>query len=444
MPFAGDGAGTGDLTWGQWTVWRMMQRFGSPIMIGGAMRLAEGTTVEDLTRLLAYIVGRHQSLRTRIRDRGRTAARSQVLAESGEVGLEVVDVEDGQDPAEVAEAVRAEYAAGPFDIAREWPVKMAVIRKDGVPDHFVAIYPHMAIDAYGFDALVDDLANMDPATGAALKPRAGVQPLDLAAQQKEAAVQRQGAASLRHWERWLREMPVTSFPQQYPAREPRWWTCTYDSPAAHMALTAIATRTGLPTGPVLLAAYAVAMVRATGVAPSVIYMVVSNRFRPDFADAVAIVAEPGICVVDVRDCTFDEAVVRSWRSLLATSKNGYYDPRTLAEMRVRIAEERDSEVEIGWHFNDRRKAVAQGPVGPVPTETEMWDALALSRLEWGKRTDTPNAKAFLNVNGKPDTANYTFEVDTAAISPEVQVALVRDIEEILVSAAFDPEFRTKV
>jgi hypothetical protein len=321
---------------------------------------------------------------------------------------------------------------------------MAVIRKDGVPDHFVAMYPHMAIDAYGFDALVEDLANMDPETGAQLRPRAGVQPLDLALQQKEPGVQRQGAASLRHWERWLREMPVTSFPQRYPAQDPRWWTCTYDSPAAHLALTAIAARTGLPTGPVLLAAYSLAMVRATGVAPSVIYMVVSNRFRPDFADAVGIVAEPGICVVDVRDCTFDEAVVRAWRSLLATSKHGYYDPRVLAEMRVRIAEERDSEVEIGWHFNDRRKGIAQGPVGPVPTEAEMWAALPLSKLEWGERTNTPNAKAFLNVNGKPDTANYTLEVDTAAISPEVQVALLRDIEEILVASAFDPEYRTKV
>jgi hypothetical protein len=207
---------------------------------------------------------------------------------------------------------------------------------------------------------------------------------------------------------------------------------------------AIAARTGLPTGAALLAAYALAMVRATGVSPSVVYTVVSNRIRPDLADSVATLAQAGICVVDVRDCTFDEAVVRAWRSQLATSKHGYYDPRVMHERRTRIAEERGTQIEVGWHFNDRRMAVAQGVVGPLPTEADVWEALPLSRLEWGRRTNTANPKAFLDINAKAGTVNCSLEVDTAVISPDVQVGLLRDMEEILVAAAFDAGFRTKV
>src|ERR1051326_4594885 len=97
VPFAGEGSGTEELTWGQWGVWRMMQGFGSPFMVGGAMPLEPGTTLEHLERLPAFVVGREQSLGPRV-GLGRAGEPMQVLAESGEVALHVYDVADGQDP----------------------------------------------------------------------------------------------------------------------------------------------------------------------------------------------------------------------------------------------------------------------------------------------------------------------------------------------------------
>lgn len=445
VPFTGEGSGTEELTWGQWGVWRMMQGFDSPFMVGGAMRLEPGTTLEHLVRLLAFIVGRHQSLRTRVRTEP-DGEPMQVLAESGEVALQVYDVADGQDPAELAEEIRAQYEFEPFDIAADWPVRMAVIRKDGVPDHFVAMYPHMVIDAYGFDALVGDLENLDPETGEALGPRAGVQPMDLARKQREPAAERAQTASLRFWERWLREVPARRFNGPYPEQDPRWWDCTYDSRAALLALNAISARTSLHSGPVLLAAYAVAMARTTGVNPSVIRMVVSNRFRPDFARSVSVLAQPGLCVIDVGGCTFDEAVTRAWHAQLATGKNAYYDPRRLAEMRERVEKERGAAVDLMCYFNDRRKTLAQPTAAAeqVPTAEQMWDALPLSRLTWGIRSNAPDVKAYLDVNGSPDTVNLTLRSDTQAVSPAEQVAILRTIEEVLLAAAFDPDYPTGV
>ena len=445
VPFQGDGAGTEELTWGQWAVWRMMTGFGGVFLIGGAMRLEEGTTLEHLRHLLAFIMKRHESLRTRIRTADDGSPR-QVVAASGEVGIEVVDVEDGEDPAAVAEAVRERYEFEPFDIAEDWPVRMAVIRKDGVPDYFVAMYPHMVIDAYGFDALVGDLAHLDRETGAELAPRGGIQPRELARKQREAAAQRQCEASLRYWERWLREVPARRFNGPYKGCDPRWWDCTYDSRAAFLAVGVISARTGLHSGPVLLAAYAVALERVTKAGPSAIRMVVSNRFRPDFARSVSAVAQPGLCVFDVRGCTFDEAVSRAWHAQIATGKNAYYDPRRLVEVRERVERERGEELDLMLYFNDRRMTLAQAVVEPeaVADAEEIWDAVPLSRMTWGVRSNSPDVKAYLDVNGSADTVNVTLRADTQALTPGEQVAVLRLMEEVLLAAAFDAGCSTGV
>lgn len=439
VPFRGEGSGTEELTWGQWTVWRMMTGFDGVFLVGGAMKLEEGTTLDHLRHLLAFIMKRHESLRTRIRTEPDGSPR-QVLSESGEVGIEVVDLDDGEDPAEVAEAVRKRYEFEPFDIANDWPVRMAVIRKDEVPDHFVAMYPHMVIDAYGFDALVGDLENLDRETGAELAPRAGVQPRELARRQREsAAAEKQCQASLRYWERWLREVPARRFNGPYKGSDPRWWDCTYDSRAAFLAVGAISARTGLHSGPVLLAAYAVALERVTKAGPSAIRMVVSNRFRPDFARSVSALAQPGLCVFDVRDCTFDEAVMRAWHAQIATGKHAYYDPRRMVELRLRVEQERGEALDLMLYFNDRRKTLAQPVAEPeaVADAEQIWDAVPLSRLSWGIRSNSPDVKAYLDVNGSPDTVNVTLRADTQALTPGEQVTVLRSMEEILVAAAFD-------
>lgn len=445
VPFEGDGAGTEELTWGQWTVWRMMNGFGGVFLVGGMMKLEEGTTLEHLKHLLAFIMRRHESLRTVIRTEPDGSPR-QIVAASGEVGLEVVDVEDGEDPAVVAESVREQYEFEPFDIANDWPVRMAVIRKDGVPDHFVAMYPHMVIDAYGFDALVGDLVNLDRDTGAELGERGGIQPRELARKQRESGAERQCQASLRYWERWLREVPARRFNGPYPGQDQRWWDCTYDSRAAFLAVGAISARTGLHSGPVLLTAYAVALEKVTKAGPSAIRMVVSNRFRPDFARSVSALAQPGLCVFDVRGCTFDEAVTRAFHAQITTGKNAYYDPRRMAAMRERIEKERGEQLDLQLYFNDRRKTLAQPVTEPeaVADAEQIWDAVPLSRMTWGIRSNSPDVKAYLDVNGSPDTVNVTLRSDTQALTPGEQVAVLRGMEEILLAAAFDPDCPTGV
>jgi hypothetical protein len=443
VPFSGDGSGESALTWGQLNVVRMMRHSGDAVMIGGTVPLAEGTTVENVVHLLSFIVGRHHSLRTRIRLR-EDGEPIQVLSASGEVGLDIVDIGPREDPAEAAEAVRLGYERAPFDLATEWPVRMAVIRRDGVPVHFVAMYPHMAIDGYGFSALVRDLDNLDQETGECLGPREGAQPFEIARQQQSAASRRQSGAAIQYWEQIVREAPPRQFEGEHAPRDPRWWELVFDSPAMHLATTLIATRTGANTGSVLLGAYAVGLARVSGINPSAIRTLVSNRFRPGLRESVTPLMQSSPCVIDVADTDFDTVAVRAWRGQLKAGKYGYYDPRDMWALFDRIAAERGEEVDLLCYFNDLRRSFAAPRPGPLPTGGEIEAALPHTTLTWGPHTSVPDVKTFLEINPVPDTVNLLLRVDTRVVTPEQQERIVREMERILVGAAFNSAFPTEI
>src|SRR3954451_5982349 len=91
VPFRGEGSGEADLTWGQRGSWSsMVYGGGQTEWTGGTMALEPGRTVEGITHLLAFLMSRHQSMRTTFRvEADRTP--KQIVAESGEITLEVFD-----------------------------------------------------------------------------------------------------------------------------------------------------------------------------------------------------------------------------------------------------------------------------------------------------------------------------------------------------------------
>ena len=101
VPFDGDGSGVDDLSWGQAENWSAIVRQKTWIPLGGVRPLGEGTTVDDIASEVSYLMGRFQSIRTRLRfdPDGRP---TQVVSSSGEITVDVIDA-GADDPAEVAE-----------------------------------------------------------------------------------------------------------------------------------------------------------------------------------------------------------------------------------------------------------------------------------------------------------------------------------------------------
>jgi hypothetical protein len=271
-----------------------------------------------------------------------------------------------------------------------------------------------------------------------------LQPLELARWQRSPAGIRRSNLALRHWERLLLTIPARRFTGSADKRQPRYWQAFYDSPASHLAIQAIAARVDADTSTILLAAYAVALARVTGSSPTVLQVVVNNRFRPGLAQVVSPLCDFSLCVIDVSDTTFDVVVARAYASAMSAYKNAYCDPVRRAELVERIGRERGEEIDIRCFVNDRRMQSRPEPSDRAPGPDEVRAAVPQSTLTWGYRHDLPNERCYLHVNNVPDTVNYELRVDTRYVSPADMEAFLRGLETVVVEAAFDPAAPTRI
>jgi hypothetical protein len=434
VEFAGDGAGSGELSWGQQDIWQAMVRQKSWLPNGAWGALDAGTTVEDVTERLRYMMSRFPSARTRLRfdDEGRP---SQVVAASGEITLEIVEA-GGEDPAAVAEAVRLRLQDAEYDFTADWPVRMAAVRSGGALTHLVAVLCHLVADAFGTQVLLEDLGTR------VSTPIPDMQPLEQARWQGSPSGQRQNTLALRHWEGILRGMPARRFPDTVDRPEPRHWRGEFKSYALGPALRAVTEQTGVAAAPALLAVFAVALARVTGINPVVLRPMVNNRFRPGLDRVVCMLAQYGLCQLDVAGVSFAEVLDRARRGALTTYKHAYYHPVDLDDLVGRVVRERGADLELPCYFNDRRGDTGKGGADLEPAA--LRDAVARGTFRWTTRQDVPFEPLIVHIDDVPDAVQAIIFMDTHVVSPADGEALLRGMEAAAVEAALDPAAPTGV
>ena len=440
VKFAGEGSGAGTLSWGQQAVWRGIEVRGAPIILRGVYPAPEGKTVEELAVGLGRLVSRHQSLRTLFRSGGDDKL-EQVVMGSGETVLEVIEAGDA-DPREIAEKLADGYEFGDRDYAHELPLRAGVVCVRGVPAYEVLGLCHMSVDGFGTNVVEKELGLRGPEAAAlALGPVTEMPPLEQAAWQNAAPGLRQNAAAERYWDRVLRLMPEHWFPVPETPSQPYGET-QLSSPAAYLASQVIAARLETDTRPVVLAAFAVALARVSGVNPVVPRLFVNNRFRPGFADAVSAIAQTCLCAVDVAGVTFDEAVRRSIRAVVPTYKNAYFKPVTIREVLARVGDETGGTPDVGFLLNDRRET--QTVTGPLASPREISAALPHSALRQVYKDRGALDQCHITVVESDGSLGLTGYFDTGYMARDTMTEVLRTVEEILVAAGIDAAARTCV
>jgi hypothetical protein len=442
VKFEGEGGGTGELTWGQREMWGNIHRHANTqLTLAGLAPLQPDTTVESVVAAFGFLLGRHQSLRTRIRA-DETGRLQQVVAERGETHLEVVDT-DGADPAEVAEFVHVRLRETRFDFAQDWPVRMAVVRDKGILTHIVTACSHLAVDGTGIDVLVADLANRNPDTGFAKCPVTALQPLDQARRQSLSGQRRQSDAALRYWERMLRTAPAHRFADGSGRPDGGIVVAHFSSPAMWAALRTLAARHQVSTATVLLAGYAVALAKVTGRHPSVLQVLVGNRFRPGLTESVSTLSQAGLCVIDVAGIGFGEVIKRAWQASTNAYKYAYYDSTRRDELIESLGRERGEQFDLSCIVNDRRAP------DPETLDGDGRDLPALasdSRLDWLDIPSAPDERMFVGFTDEPypglaaapDSVCVMVHANTRFISTSDIESCLRGIETAVVEAALDP------
>jgi hypothetical protein len=434
VPFAGEGCGVGELSWGQQEIWLAIEHQRTSLPIGIAMPLPEGTTVDSVAADLGFMVGRHQALRTTLLLRPGDPPRQQVAA-AGEVPLEVIEAGD-DDPARLAQATYLRYHDTDFDYEHEFPVRYAVVTSHGAVTHLASVLCHLAIDGLGIMAMARDVEARDRRTGAASGPVTALTPLEQARLQRTTAEQRKSHAALRYWEEILRAVPAHRFPAAPAPMTPRYGQLLADLPDVDLAAGLLAARTGAGTSAVLLAGFAMALARVTGESLVVTQVVIGNRFRPGLADTVSTVNQAGLCMIDVAGVTFAQAVRRTSVAFMKAAKNAYYDPLAQREVIGRVNRERRAPVDISCFFNDRR--LFPGAGGPVPTVKEVQTARERTTHTRGYQRDLPGERLFFHVSDAGGKPGYEVCFDTEYVSPGTAEELLREFEAVTVAAACDP------
>jgi hypothetical protein len=448
VAFEGEGAGEGELTFGQRGLWQSIVSSGAATVTH--LTAAEpGTTVDTVADMLGFMVGRHEALRTRLvlRESGPPLQR---VSAAGKIPLLVVAA-GADDPAEVAEALAAHWKVAPYAYETEWPVRMAAIvagSGDQVDSHAVShvvtVFLHTSIDGFGLAALVADVEARDPETGAPAGPVTARTPLAQAAFEASPVGRRQNTQSLRYQESVLRAAPARPLGEPRHAGERRFAMLRYRSRAIGMAIHAVAVRDRLHESPALVASFLVGVGRVAGINPLLTMMMVSNRFRPGYADSVSALIKIVPFVLDVADLTMSEAVARASGRALNAYRNAYYDAYEQDEVVSRVERDRGEEFDLSCYYNDRRRRPrVQAGLAP-PTAAEIRAALADSEVSWKQDAHVSGAKLHLCVEDPPGAIELVLSGDERYFSRAELETLARAIEEAAVQAATDPHTPTGI
>jgi Condensation domain len=453
VPFSGAQAGTGPLTWGQQAIWQDMLDSGNQFTMDGYASLPPGSTVKDVTTRLATLMYRHAALRMRLGSDG-AGQPCQQVAGSGQIGLDVLTLPDEADPADVpryVEHLRVTGRTERFDFERDWPLRMALLRHRGECRYVVWTLSHLAADGGAHVLLLDDLI----ATGLATEPR-HPDILDMAQAEQEPQLRQLSRRAMRHWESQLSHLPAQTFgepvrPQAQAA--PRYRQARFASPAAHLAVLAIAGRTGTDVSRVTFAVIATAIARATGVHPLTIKVMVNNRFRPGVADVIAPLAQNAVVTIDVGGMTVDEAVTRTRNAILTASMRACYDPADLSEVMERLDAARGYPARVTCRVNDQRAMTMRAGQDGDPdkprdpgqlTPERIRQRLGDSALTWLGRRDNMHEQVNLLVENEPDVVSLHIMWDGWSLTDGQVEAVLHGVEEVAVRAAFDPAAPTGV
>ena len=444
VAFAGDGAGSGPLSWGQKAILQDMRETGWTHNASGAHNLPEGSTVESAAAELAALVGRHPALRTRLGtdEHGQPCQR---VSAAGELIIEVLTVPADVEPAEAAQYTDQlwyDWLLTPFDAHQDWPIRVGLVQHRGATLYRVLTFNHVVVDGASIMLLMAELGLGEPA-GRRNPDPATVQLLELGRREQLPAARRISDRAMNYWQSQLRDIPSRTFGEpSHPEGRlgQRFWHGRFSSPATYLAVLAIAQRTGTDASRVLFAVIATAVGRATGVSALTAKVIMSNRFRPGFAEAIAPLSQNSVVTMQLAGQSVDEVIGQARRQLLAAGMYAYYDPDQLNELIERLDEQRGYPAQVSCRINDRRittrESTEQARTSAI-TPARISEQLAATTLSWDGTVDHLHEQAFITVEDVPDTVYLQLIFDMHCFTEAQVETLLYGIEQVAIAAAYD-------
>ncbi|KXK61573.1 hypothetical protein AWW66_12975 [Micromonospora rosaria] len=439
-PFAGGTARTGPLTWGQRAMWRAVVEFESPersvLNLRRSLTLSRRAAVDvpRAVRALGDLVGRHESLRTRIRVRDGELC--QVAEAEGRLPISVWTADAATDPdgGATARTLAEEIGDPPFDHAAHWPMRAALVVVDGLVRHVVVVFSHSTVDFHAAELVLRDLRMLLLRGRCPTAP--GLQSLDVA-ERERTIEQRRCDRAVAYWSRQFGRLPVATVEPAGAVPTPRYRRGSLVSTAIDPAARLVAARHRVTTSTVLLAATAAVIAGTGGQEVCGIFSMANNRFQPEYATAISKLNQLGFCLVDLADRPdFAEVLARTGRAALDGYRHAYYDPRAMEKGFADIGHDYGTALAPFCFFNDIRLPVGAEPDPAGPDEPALRAAATRSAFTWLNPLDRFAWRCRIQVVDAPGAVELVITADTRYLPPDRAERLLRAVEELLVEAAF--------
>ncbi|MGW2873161.1 condensation domain-containing protein [Kitasatospora sp. NPDC001225] len=439
LAFSSGRTGTGPATWGQRAIWDAVRRLppadAPRYNIATAAPLDPGLPLPVLLAALERLLHLHDSLHTRLRPDEAGGLRQLVDGE-GNLDVHLWPAGEHEDPAELGTRLHEELAAQPFDTATQWPVRVGAVTAGGLVRHISLVLSHTAVDGSGMSRLVADLSALclgsSPEELAELREPAQ-QPLEEAEFQTSERGRRRDAGARKQFVRKLRLGPPRLFPSHplppttaEPARFPN---AVLRSPALPRAVERVAARHRVSTGSVLLAATAAMTARLAGSTEAVLNVVVNNRFLPELANAVGVIAGDGLFHLPDATAEFGEVVRRTHAAAIGTYRHAYYDRLALAAEIDRLTAEGVRLADRSCVFNDTRELL---PAPAAPGEEH-------TTLSWPVDFEPrPGLTYALDALQSAEALSLAMTADPAVLPRPAMERFLYGIEELILTEAAAP------
>lgn len=424
---------TGPLTWGQEYMRTLMEEMSpqnDPLNERFSLTLRAGLTEDEVLDALADLLDSYEALRTTYTVTPEGPA--QQVWESGRLDVEVLDA-TATTAAEATSRAMDALGGREFDIAGEWPLRLALVTVDGAPRHIAFVLCHLAADFAGIVSIMYHLRvlafrPLDPVH----VPPSRYRMLDEAAWERSPAGVRAGTRAVAHHERTYSAMPRTMlFRPVADVERPRYRYLTFNSWALAMALPALAARYRTSPATVLWAGFAAVTGFVADLPHAFLGLTVGNRTKPRLNGAVGMFNQDAPAWVDLTDASIGDVVRRATPVVFQAVRFGAYPPADLVAARERIEHRRGIVLDLSCSLNFRETAAPLGPVHETPTAAELARAEARTRWGWVDGTDNSTSSYFIFADSRPKRLTLSMTIDSALLPPDEAVGWLRAVERVL-------------
>jgi hypothetical protein len=398
------------------------------------VELAHGVSLDRVFSALRELCERHGALRSHF-FRNPDGELVQRVTAGGEVTVEVCEARSDQDSDlyGLVGDLEASVRGHRFDHGTEWPIRVGVGVLDGAPLVVLLTVSHIAADFPSLRILAGELAAL--VQGRTLGPPP-VQPVELSEWERSEEGLRVQERSLRYWRKHLRTMPPSLLPETGDGpEEPRYPTVWMRSRAVALAAGTLGARYRVSSSAVLLAATALLLGRATGTPHATMVLIAGNRTRTVLRDYVGNLAQDVPTGIDLSGDDFATVARRAWSASVNAYRNAYCERAATARLREEAEEERGTDLELAYFFNDLRPAGGDGTAPVTPSADDVRTALADTRTGTGTGVERDNLLFFLDVSASgTDEVELTLKADSLRLRSDGMKEFLIRIEALLVAA----------